>query len=139
MIRRRDLKNLVDGRLADAHVLMSKRRYASAYYIVGYAVECAIKVCIAGQFRKNTIPDKNLVNNTYTHDFEKLMKTAGIFAQLEQDIINDADLYSSWNVVKDWRPEIRYTTSVTPLEARDLIDAIENQQNGILQWLVQHW
>ena len=139
MIKRRHLKNLVDGRLADAHVLMSKRRYVSAYYIAGYAVECAIKVCIAEQFRKNTIPDKNLVNNTYTHDFEKLMRTAGIFAQLEQNITTDAGLYSSWNVVKDWRPEIRYTTSVTRLEARDLIDAIENQQNGILQWLVQHW
>lgn len=139
MTKRRDLKNLVVGRLADAHVLMSKRRYASAYYIAGYAVECGIKVCIARQFRKNTIPDKNLVNNTYTHDFEKLMKTAGIFTQLVEDIAANADLYSSWNVVKDWKPEIRYTTSVTRLEARDLIDAIENQQNGIIQWLTQHW
>ncbi len=139
MIKRRDLKNLVDRRLADAHVLMSKRRYASAYYIAGYAVECAIKVCIAEQFRKNTIPDKSLVNNTYTHDFGKLMKTAGIFAQLEQNIKTDSGLYASWNVVKDWRTDIRYTTSVTRLEARDLIDAIENQQNGILQWLARHW
>ncbi len=139
MIKRRDLKNLVDRRLVDAHVLMSKRRYASAYYIAGYAVECAIKVCIAEQFRKNTIPDKRLVNDTYTHDFEKLMKTAGIFAQLLRNIETDAGLYASWNVVKDWRPEIRYATSVTRLEARDLIDAIENQQNGILQWLAQHW
>ena len=139
MIKRRDLKILVDRRLADAHVLMSKRRYAAAYYIAGYAVECAIKVCIAGQFRKNTIPDKNLVNNTYKHDFGILMKTAGIFSQLEQNIETDAGLYSSWNVVKDWRPEIRYETSVTRLDARDLIDAIENQQNGILQWLARHW
>ncbi len=92
MIKRRDLKNLVDRRLADAHVLMSKRRYASAYYIAGYAVECAIKVCIAGQFRKNTIPDKNLVNNTYKHDFGILMKTAGIFARLEQNIRTDDGL-----------------------------------------------
>ena len=67
------------------------------------------------------------------------MKTAGIFAQLGKDIATDAGLYSSWNVVKDWKPEIRYTTSVTRLEARDLIDAIENQQNGILQWLAQRW
>ena len=139
MIKRRDLKNLVGGRLADAHVLMSKRRYASAYYIAGYAVECAIKVCIAGQIRKNTIPDKDLVNNTYTHNFQKLMETAGIFYQLKQDIKTDTGLFSSWNVVKDWKTDIRYTTSVTRLEARDFIDAIENQQDGILQWLVQHW
>lgn len=139
MIRRRDLIKLVDGRLKDAHVLMSMRRYASAYYIAGYSVECAIKVCIAEQFKKNTIPDKNLVNNTYSHNFEKLMRTAGIFSELEQEISNDLALYSSWNVVKDWNPEVRYTTSVTRLDARDLIDAIENQQNGVLQWLMQHW
>ena len=139
MIKRRDLKNLVDRRLTDAHVLMSKRRHASAYYIAGYAVECAIKVCIAEQFRRNTIPDKQLVNKTYTHDFEQLMRTAGIFDKLEKDITIDNGLFSSWNVVKDWSPEVRYETSKTRLEARDLIDAIENQQDGILQWLVQHW
>ena len=139
MIRRRDLKKLVDGRLKDAHVLKSNRRYATAYYIAGYAVECAIKVCIATQFHRNTIPDKDVVLNTYKHDFEVLLRNAGLFDKLKAEINVNPGLFSSWNVVKDWRPDARYKTSVTGLEARDLIDAIEDPHNGILQWLAQHW
>ena len=68
MITRSELKKLVERRLRDAHVLINGRRYESAYYIAGYAVECAIKACIAKQFKRNTIPDRRLVNETYKHD-----------------------------------------------------------------------
>ena len=139
MTQRSHLKRLADRRLKDARALMTQRRYTGAYYIAGYAVECGIKACIATQFKRNTIPDKTLVNKTYSHDFEKLLKTAGIFDELEQDIQNNLSLYSSWNVVKDWRPEIRYTISITRVEARDLIEAIGNPHDGILSWLKRYW
>ena len=125
--------------LRDAHILFAKKRYASAYYIAGYAVECAIKVCIAEQFKRNTIPDKKIVNATYTHDFERLLKTAGIFDDLKRDIGINNNLFANWNVVKDWGPEVRYSVSLPRLSVRDLIDAIESQQDGVLQWLKRHW
>lgn len=138
MITRSELRKLVERRLKDAHVLMGGRRYESAYYIAGYAVECAIKACIAKQFRRNTIPDKKLVNETYLHDFERLLKAAGLWDQLQKDVMTSPDLGSSWNVIKDWKPEVRYLTDKTKLDAHDLIDAIENPNDGILQWLAQH-
>ena len=138
MITRSELKKLVKRRLGDAHVLMQGRRYESAYYIAGYAVECAIKACIARQFRRNTIPDRQLVNQTYKHDFEGLLKTAGLFDELRGDAGISPGLGSSWNVIKDWKPDVRYSTEKTRLDAHDLIDAIENPDDGILQWLARH-
>ena len=139
MITRSELKKLVDRRLRDAHVLISGRRYESAYYIAGYAVECAIKACIAKQFKRNTIPDRRLVNETYKHDFENLLRTAGLFDRLEDDTKANPGLGSSWSVVKDWKPDVRYSTEKTKLDANDLIDAIENSNDGILPWLVRYW
>lgn len=133
MITRSELRKLVERRLKDAHVLMGGRRYESAYYIAGYAVECAIKACIARQFRRNTIPDRQLVNDTFSHDFERLLRTAGLFDQLRGEARINPGLGSSWNVIKDWKPEVRYSTDKTRLDAHDLIDAIENPNDGILQ------
>ncbi len=139
MITRSELKKLVKQRLRDASVLMKGKRYGSAYYIAGYAVECAIKACIARQFKKSTIPEKSLVIETYQHDFERLLKTAGLFEDLEQDTKENPGLGSSWSVVKDWKPDVRYSTEKTKMDARDLIIAIENQNDGILQWLSRRW
>ena len=139
MVTRSELKKLVERRLGDAHVLMQGRRYESAYYIAEYAVECAIKACIARQFRRNTIPDKGLVDKTYKHDFEQLLKTSGLFDKLLIDAKANPGLGSSWNVIKDWKPDVRYSTEKTRLDAHDLIDAIENPNDGILQWLARHW
>ena len=139
MTQRQDLKKLVKRHLRDAHILFSEKQYASAYYIAGYAVECGIKVCIAEQFRKNTIPDKKIVNDTYTHDFERLLRAAGIYDDLMQDIKNNNNLFANWHVVKDWRTEVRYSLSLPRLNARDLINAIEDQNDGVLHWLRLRW
>lgn len=139
MVTRSELKKLTVRRLKDAHVLMKGRRYESAYYLAGYVVEHAIKACIAGQFRRNTIPDRRLVNDTFSHDLENLLRTAGLYQELQNDVALVPGLGSSWSVVKDWRPDVRYSTEKSKLDARDLIDAIENPNDGILQWLTQHW
>jgi HEPN domain-containing protein len=46
-MNRTDLQNLAEERLGDAEVLLASNRYSGAYYIVGYAVECGLKACIA--------------------------------------------------------------------------------------------
>jgi HEPN domain-containing protein len=46
-----ELKKLARIRLADANALYEARRYAGAYYMAGYAIECAIKAILAKEFR----------------------------------------------------------------------------------------
>jgi hypothetical protein len=65
---RAHLQRLAELRLAEAKILAQERQSSGAYYIAGYAIECALKARIAAQFRENEISDKNLVNRIYTHD-----------------------------------------------------------------------
>jgi HEPN domain-containing protein len=46
-MNRTDLQILAEDRLKDAEVLLAKGRFAAAYYLAGYAVECGLKACIA--------------------------------------------------------------------------------------------
>ena len=41
-----DLENLVDIRVSEAQVLLESENFQGSYYLAGYAIECAIKVCI---------------------------------------------------------------------------------------------
>ena len=47
---RSDFQKLAEDRIADAGALFEAHRYDAAYYLAGYAVECALKACIAKRF-----------------------------------------------------------------------------------------
>ena len=46
-VNRRDLQFLARSRLTEAKALLSASHGDGAYYLVGYAVECGLKACIA--------------------------------------------------------------------------------------------
>ncbi len=138
-MRRSELKKLTDLRLKDAHSLLSGRRYAASYYLAGYAVECGIKVCIAGQFKANTVPDRNVVTQFFSHSFEKLIKAAGLERDLNILRRRDAEFEANWNVVNDWKPEMRYELQITKREAEDLYNAITDRDHGVDRWLRRNW
>ena len=73
MLAKNDLKTLSQARIDDAIVLYQAGKSSSAYYLAGYSIELALKVCISDLFQAGVIPDKGLVNATYIHDLEKLM------------------------------------------------------------------
>jgi len=62
-VNRGDYKRIAELRVADAAYLLRGNRYAAAYYLAGYAIECALKACIARQFRGSNIPDKGTVDS----------------------------------------------------------------------------
>ena len=57
-MNRNDLQILADARVADAEALLTAGRWAGAYYLVGSAVECALKACISAHFREHDVPEK---------------------------------------------------------------------------------
>lgn len=138
-MRRRDLQRLSEDRLRDAGVLLRARRYQAAYYLLGYSIECAVKACIARQFRANTIPDRGLVNSVYKHDLEELVGVAGLSSALKKARQADAEFEAKWNVVKNWKPDARYQRSIARRDAEDLHDAVSDAAHGVLQWLQRHW
>lgn len=79
-------------RVNEAKALLDGGHYPGAYYLLGYAVECALKACVAKQVKRYDFPDKKVANEAFTHDLEKLVKVAGIGPDFENDRKTDTIL-----------------------------------------------
>jgi hypothetical protein len=74
-MNRNDLHRLSATRAREARVLLDNSCYDGAYYLIRYAVECALKACIAKETRRYDFPDKRTVVESYVHDLDRLVKT----------------------------------------------------------------
>ena len=136
-VTRREFQRLAELRASEAGILAQRRKEQGAYYLAGYAVECALKACIAKQTRRNEFPPKpDYVRKTYTHDLGELLRLAGLEKQLEADMKSNPVLAGNWTVVKDWNEEKRYV--VSRLKGKDMHAALLGP-NGVLTWIKQHW
>jgi len=138
MITKRDLETLAEIRLDDAKQLFQAARYSAAYYLSGYAVELGIKACIASVFQANVIPEKSFVNAVYSHKLDELLGLAGIKKQLQDDMKNSADLSAAWGVASKWNETSRYEMW-DQFAAASMIEAVGDQNHGVLQWLKKRW
>ncbi len=106
MISVKDLRKLARARLRDAEVLSAARRYDAAVYMVGYAVEAALKARICKTLRWNEFPLKPGEFKEYSslkvHRLPVLLRLSG-----REEMINKK--YSiDWSAVAAWDPETRY-------------------------------
>jgi hypothetical protein len=110
-----------------------------AYYLAGYAVECALKACIAKLTAVHDFPPpRAFVQDCYTHDLGRLVRAAGLKTQFDADTRSDLALRDHWNITFDWDESSRYERK-TPAEARALFDAISDVTHGVLPWVKRHW
>jgi hypothetical protein len=77
-MNRIDFQQIAEIRLQESKALLAAGFPEGAYYLAGYAVECALKACIAKRTQQYDFPDKKLVDKSYTHDVEKLLDAAGL-------------------------------------------------------------
>jgi HEPN domain-containing protein len=137
-VNRADLQKLAAERIADARALLSLKRWAGAYYLAGYAVECGLKACIAKLMKAEEFPDKAFAEKCWTHDLERLVALAGLKAARDAAAVADADLSDNWVAVKDWNESKRYAW-VTKIKAEELYNAITDRRHGVLSWIKLHW
>jgi HEPN domain len=137
-MNRNDLRRLSRIRLKEARALLEAKCFDGAYYLGGYAVECALKACIARNTKRHDFPDKKTVNDSYSHNLESLVKVASLAALLQQEAQTDPAFNSNWATVKDWSEESRYRLN-SEKEARDLYRAVTDRQHGVMRWIRQHW
>jgi hypothetical protein len=138
-MNRSDLQSLSRQRRKEAAALLRARHFPGAYYLVGYAVECALKACIARQTRRFDFPSKQIAQKVFVHDLEVLVKLAGLMQDLERDLRANASLQLNWAIVKDWSEESRYLLGITRAQALDLYSAGTSRRNGVLAWVRQRW
>ncbi|MDR7156517.1 HEPN domain-containing protein [Sphingobium xenophagum] len=137
-LRKEDLKALSAAKLADAQLLFRHDRWSNAYYLAGYAVELAIKACLAGQFYADAIPDKKLVLDLHTHDLPKLVSLAGLQTELKNRQDQDNEFAQNWGLTAEWKPDSRYETN-DKSSADYLIQAVGNDAHGVLPWIQIFW
>lgn len=138
-MNRTDLQSLSRQRRREAAALLRARHFPGAYYLVGYAVECALKACIARRTRRFDFPSKQIVQKVFVHDLELLVKAAGLKADLDRDLRANEALEVNWAIAKDWSEESRYRLDITRAQARDLYSACTSRRNGVLLWVRQRW
>jgi len=137
-MNRSDLQRLARTRINEAKVLLENGRYEGAYYLAGYAVECALKACIAKQTQRQEFPDKKRVDDSYTHDLAKLARVANLENDLKKETQLNSAFDSYWSFVVGWSEAARYQF-VTPESATNLYNAITDRQHGVLSWLKKYW
>ena len=137
-MNRTDLQNLAEERLGDALALLASNRYGGAYYLVGYAVECGLKACIARLTRAEDFYDKDLARKIFQHDLGKLADHTRLSAVIEQSGETDQVFQRNWAQVRDWSEESRYETR-TQQEAEQMIQAVRDPDHGVMPCIRQYW
>ena len=134
-----DLEALVDIRITEAEVLLEYENYQGAYYLAGYALECAIKACIAKQVQQFDFPNKDLAQKSHQHKLTDLLGVAGLKQKLSEKEQADTDFQLNWAVAKDWTVDSRYERSIESTKANDHYQAVTDENSGILAWLKTFW
>jgi HEPN domain-containing protein len=106
-MNRHDFQALAIERLDDAQALLAAKRYSAAYYLAGYAIEFALKACIARKTREDDFPPKE-APRYYIHDLTKLADSAGLGAKIKEEANKNLRFEDNWTFVKDWTERTRY-------------------------------
>lgn len=138
-LARSDFQRLAETRLREAALLLAAGEYSGAYYLAGYAVECALKACICKQYPGAIFPLKGQARgNVYIHNLDLLIHEAELTAALRAEIATDSIFADYWGVALGWDEQRRYTL-LQERDARELYTALTEAEHGVLRWLRQHW
>lgn len=139
-MNRADLQQLAEDRILDAQGPLGLGRWSGAYYLAGYAVECGLKSCVLAYIIQSGIifDDKKYAERCWTHDIEELVKLARLEQARGLDIAASPTFGQNWLVATAWSEMSRYQQK-TQAEAEDLIHAVNDNTEGVLQWIRKYW
>ena len=136
-LSRRDAQKIAMSKLEDALLLANNRRYSTAYYLCGYAVEIGLKAAVASTIQAETIPAKGTIDRVFTHDFEKLVALSGLRSALSEARKSER-FEANWSAASKWSPDSRYAI-IDQVTAIGLIHAVSDPEDGVFKWLQKHW
>jgi hypothetical protein len=139
-MNRRDFQRLSRERQRDARALLAAKRYQAAFYVAGYAVECALKARISRATCRHDFPDKNRVNQAHTHDLETLLRLADLWdPDGKRPKGASAAVVVSWGLVANWDEKVRYGAAVDAKFAKEYLDACFSRRSGFVTWIRSVW
>lgn len=139
-VTKKDFETLADLRVEEGKALLDKGLYVGAYYLLGYAVECALKACVCKHIKRYHFPKLSFIEDSYTHSLTDLLKLAGDKAKkFANRMKKDRDLRRYWNIVIDWDETDRYRLDIEDKLAKDFYWAINDPGHGVLKWIKKCW
>jgi len=135
-MNRSELQRLSNARIREAKVLFRANEYSGAYYLAGYAVECALKACFAKTVKRHDFPDKKA--KVFTHNLTDLVELAGLKGEFNKARQSQSGIQANWDIVTKWTEESRYSFW-TNADAELLLVATTHRKDGILPWIKQRW
>ena len=135
---RKNLQEISRIRLKEARALLRVGLGDGAYYLAGYAVECALKACIAKSTQRHEFPDKRKVEASHSHNIRELVKVASLEDARLGRATEDSDFRANWEVAQAWSEQSRYRRHRTE-DARALLEAVGHNRHGVIAWIKLHW
>ncbi len=134
-MNRKQWQKVAKEQLKDAKVLLGRKRWAAAYYMSGYVIECGLKACLLRHLGESdaVFGDEKYLKrlaDCWTHDLAKLVSLAGLEADFGVARGANPALGDYWRVVKDWKETSRYVETRPEREARTMFDAVSHNPNG---------
>jgi HEPN domain-containing protein len=136
-MNRNDFQQIAEIRLRESRALLDAGFPDGAYYLAGYAFECALKACIAKRTHEHDFPEKES-KDFYIHDLDRLIGFAKLKSEFELALRANPTMNANWIMAKNWSEKSRYERK-TIADATELLKAIEDQTGGLLPWVQKHW
>lgn len=151
MARRTDFQDVAQLRITEAQTLLDHHLPDGAFYLAGYAVECALKAAICKTlgiddfFEPNTAKthsakvQDDVLQKFKTHDYGTLLALSGLYYTLEAATVADISLGDAWTVIRRLTrtEQYRYETVLRkePGDVKSFVDSI----HIFLQWIKTYW
>jgi HEPN domain-containing protein len=137
-MNRGDLQRLSNARIREAKILFRAGEFSGAYYLSGYAVECALKACFARTVKRYDFPDRTGAGKIFTHNLPELVTLVNLDSELLAERNANAEFAANWQVIRRWTERSRYSNWLKD-DAETILDAIAGRRNGVLPWIKRYW
>lgn len=134
-----EIVKLAEIRLKEAKILFDNQLYDGCIYLAGYSVELMLKAKIAQLLNVSDLFvsfEGRAIRPFKTHNLNDLILYAGLYRDIAESENETFRGYWSFLILR-WSEHLRYAKSgsCTQTDANNIITAIEDTENGILQWI----
>ena len=136
------MQQIAETRLEEAKALYTAGLYDGAFYLIGYAVETALKACICKLMDEDFPPGSGELAKAFRiHRLKDLVVLAGLRKRLEAKRSQDIDFAANWDLIEGWSEARRYEAIGSSDQSRtqELITALDDPTHGVLTWLKSLW
>lgn len=141
MPSREELQKISRTRFEEVKILHKNDLFDGAKYLSGYVVETALKARIC-KILEIDYPDSGEISKSFlTHKFDILVKLGGLQQNLDEELNKNITFKTNWSLATSWNESFRYQSigSFSKTDIEDLIKALDDETDGILNWIEKRW